>query len=272
MKSFDTSNLSKINYRLLLSTRRYLVFAAGLSLVSIIVFFSLIFPRIQSIQENRKELEQKQKQLTQSSEKLKLLLNVNQTTLFQEKERIDALLPSYKPLLPLIARMEQLSAENHVIVTSFQVSPGDLSLATDSAAARKKSTASKKQVNSNVSSLPLSLLLYGTINDLYNFLDGIDTLVPLADITGITLSSSNNIANFQEQTGIETTDPIYEAELNFEAYFYARSTPLSSQQNLPNSQLRPDLLLKLQSFQLPVATATDSAAVITGGGKINLFE
>ena len=263
----------KVNYRLLLSTRRYLFGALGLSLLTFVLFFLLLFPRIQQVQTHRQELRAYQEQLQSSTEKLSLLQNVNQTQLFQQKEKINALLPTYKPLLPLIGRLEQLSIASNVIVTSFETSPGELS--TSSGSLKKESSSARKLVQSNVDSLPLTLKLFGTISDIYRFLEGIDTLVPLADITSISLSSEQGSNPQLVASGSGTVDSstAFQAELTFQAYYYVGTPPVVSQQALPEVQLRPDLVTKLDTFQLPTPeTLENLPTTIIDGGKIDLFQ
>lgn len=263
--------IENINYRLLLSTRKYLFGAIGLSAVIFLLFFAIIFPRIQQVNLHRQELKESQQLLQVSTQKLNLLQNVNQTTLFQERDRINALLPAYKPLLPLILRLEQLSSQTNVIVTAFDVSPGELSSSTDSA--KKESTVVRQVVQPNVDSLPLSLSLYGSIDNIYRFLEGLDTLVPLADVTGISLESATGANPLATQSGEIEDATIFNSELTFQAYYYVGAVPVLTDDALPDAQLRPDLLAKLQTFQLPTVDSLQNIpSGVINGGKENLFE
>ncbi len=268
MALFEKSSQPPTNYRLLLSTRRYLFGAIGMSVLSMIIFFMIIFPRIQGAQVHRQELQLQQQRLKDSTEKLTLLQNVDQTALFQERARIEALLPASKPLLPLIARMEKLSIDTNIIVTSFEVSPGELS--TESAELKKQSTKAQETTSDTVLNLPLNLTIYGSIENIYQFLEGIDTLIPIADITGVSLATTQVSEIQSESSGV---NPVYEAKLSLQAYYYLAKPKSSSQQPLPNVQLRPDLLEKLQTFVIPEAQPSDALPPeILNGGKLDLFE
>ena len=258
----------EINYRLLLSTRRYLFIAGGMFVLSWMLFFVLVFPRIRSVQEHRMELQDAQERLRISSEKLTLLRNVDQTELFQQQDKIQALLPNSKPLLSLIGQLEKLSADTSVIVSTFDVSPGDIS--TDSAREKKQSAKAQLVDNANVSQLPLSLVINGTIDDIYRFLEGIDTLMPLADVTSISLTPL-----LDGQTEANPNPPegtVYEAEMTFQAYYFIGKAPTYRPGTLPNAQLRPDLLQKLQAFTIPDPQSLPPIPSSINGGKVDVFE
>lgn len=261
---------NQLNFKYLLNTRQYLLIAIGFATASLLVFFSLMFPSIQSLQGKRAEFADEQQKLASLEKKVSLLSNIESLSAYGEREKINTLLPSNKPLLSVIQRLELISAETGVIVSGFVVSPGDIS--TGSAEVKKKSSDAKDQT---AEKLDLQLNITGRMSNINGFLSAIETMTPLTDLTAISLAAVQRRQDLTPQDqALENTDPIFEARLSVSSYYFAKSVVQSRvDQALPDiNQFDESVLTQLQQYRVFDSAPPVSTDVIQGGGKTNLFQ
>lgn len=259
----------KYNLKYILTTRKFLLISIGLSALSLFLFFTLIFPKIQSIQEQRNVLEKEQKKLAKLESKLGILENVNSIDAFSERERIETILPSEKPLFSLLHKFEAAAAKNGVVITSFNVSPGQIS--TDSADTKKKSTAAKSKT---LEVMNLDTTVVGSITDINTFLADVDQLSPLTDVEKISFSAARGVET------VQVTDPtqkVFEAVLSLATYFYTGQPEVQVDKELPTiADLDQETLTKLAEFDIseviPNSETTEFSQDFTPENRSQLFE
>lgn len=264
----DPKKKEQKNIKLMISNRRFLFVAIVLCAMTVLIGFTVIFPKIQQIQARRSELSREQARLEKLERKNQILASVSSIDFYAEKDRINVILPSYKPLLPVIQRFENISGESNVIVSGFAVSPG--SLATASAEVKRSSTRGAT-ATSNVEGIDLELNVIGDIQNINSFLKAIDVLAPITEIKSITLATSNkrNVIAGAEQEDIQ----IYDAKLALTSFYFVGQPQAQIDRDLPEiSKFSNTLLSDIQNFQILTQVVTPTNFEISGGGKENLFE
>lgn len=236
------SKKPQLNFKYLIATRRFLLLSLMLSGVSLLVFFVIIVPRIQNVQSSITVLRTDRDKLVVLQHKLKTLENVTQIDAYQQREAINTILPSYKPLLPLMAGFEQIATEHTIIVSSFDISPGSIS--TDSSETKIQSTKLQSQT---IESMEIQTTVIGTIDNLNGFFASLDTLAPLTELTSVSLTP------LRRGVSPDDTQPQFpfEAQLAIVSYFYQDQPALSPTQKLPEiSTISQTVLPKLKDFRL----------------------
>lgn len=235
-KQDNKSGTPTFNIRYFIATRKFLLLSLGISVGCIFLFFTLTFPQIQSLQEQRQELEMESTTLSQLQSKLSILQNVNTIGAFAQRDQVEALLPSTKPLLPLLYSIDQLSTSNTVVTTEFNISPGEISVASDEAKKRSSEVESK-----TTDSLQIDLSVVGELTNLNAFLNGLDTLSPLTDVISLSIEPFTNA----QSVSIVAKEGVsyFEMRISLETYYYTGSPVVDVQQQLPDIEAFSTTLL-----------------------------
>lgn len=255
------SKKKAINFKYLLVTRKFLLISIGLSISSVLIFFALIFPKIQNIHASRQDLNTSQRKLQQLSQRLSILENVNQLDAYQNRETINDILPSYKPLLPLIAGFEQIASDNNLVISTFDVAPGEIS--TESGETVVRSTRARV---TNFDSMEITTSVIGQVENLNQFLEDVEMLAPLTEVSSINLAPLRRTV----ASGTGDNSGAFEAQLTLLTYFYTGAIGVQSGQNLPEiATISQEVLPQLQGFRL-YSTAAPSSEVFESG-RTDLF-
>jgi len=253
------------NVQHFLRARRYLAISIGISLVCIVIFFSAIFPRVQGIQTKRQTVQKEQKKLESNQQKLQILENVESIDVYAQKDRINALLPSEKPLLPLLRRLETLSGESNVIVTEFGLSPGQIS----SGSAQAKQSSKNENVVKNTQSVETKLTVLGKIGDINAFLRALNTVSPITSVSALSLKKINTRSNEQ----VADNTPVFEVTLTLQTFYFLGKVESKASQQLPSiDEIGEEVIAKIQSYTIPTVSQQVPIGPVIGGGKQDLFE
>ena len=263
----DSKNKKPTNLKYLVTTRRYLFVAIGVCVGSLLIFFTIIFPKIQDIQLHRTQMEKEQKALDQLNQKSDLLANASGLSAFQEKNRVNTVLPSVKPLLPVIHQLEAISGESGVIVSSLSLSPGEIS--TESAELKKKS--SQAQQSTEMDTLTIEMIINGSVDQINKFVSLVNTMSPITDLSTLSLSRSQSVI-FQTDADAPQ-EPRFEARLILASYFLTSQFQPQFGQILPDlSQFDETVLAKIKQFPVYQTSTTTPTILPNNIGKENLFE
>lgn len=249
-----------------LRTRKYLVIAIAFGLGAVSFFFVLMFPRVQSIQERRSELNREAKKLSVLEAKNELLANIEGTDLFADREQIHTILPSYKPLLPVIQRLEKISQENQVIVSGLTINPGIIS--TESADTKVKSSQAKDE---ELSSLTFQITVVGDIVNINRFLEAIDQLTPITDVSAITLAAATRRGATASESANDAR--VYETKLELLTYYYIGQPQIQPQAALPDvASITRSMRAEIDNFRIIPIVLPDIDTPDADTEKTSLFE
>lgn len=268
MPATNQKKNQSVNVKLFLATRKYLLGAVLVGVCICLLFFMVDFPKIQSLQQNIQVLNDEQAKLDRLQEKDTFLTNIQSVDLYAQRESIQAVLPSSKPVLPIIHRYEQAARESGIIVSEFEFKPGEI--ATQSADLRRQSTAAKQKI---VEILDVDLKLVGEINNINTFLSRLEKVAPLSDFDSIRLTQVSRRGVVPGQPA--DTIKVFEVEITFSTYYYVATPQARLEQKLPDiSVLSQQVLGELQGFQISTSDNENLPQNVPGqsGGKPNLFE
>jgi hypothetical protein len=257
-------DLTHLNWRLILETRRFLLLAIGCGVLAVGILIFGVIPQVQAALElnDQRQAENKRLQLlAKKAEDLKSVI----PTLLTKATVVNQVLPSKKPLLELMGSLSSASREANVTVTQLDLSPGSIS--TESAAAAKpvakSSTKSKGRGPSNVGNLNVDIVVEGELGNLEQFFTTMENRAPLSTITSISLSRKSAASE-----DITETDP-FEAEVTISTAYFTQSVTSAVESALPSLNEKQELLLKdLEDFILPPESQQKE---IEGGGLNDLF-
>ncbi len=266
-----TFNKTPSNIKHFIRIRQYLLISIAGAGASIILFFVFIFPRLQLIPQLRKTLSREVELRENLNKKASALKTIQTNPLYEKKDIIHGILPSSKPLLPLLYQFEQIATETEVAVIEFTVSPGELAsesseLAPDKQVQKKKS---KKIPQKDVEAIEFQLVVTGRLLDINEFLTQIDTLVPVTDMFSISLQPSRR--KMTDEIG-EVGEKMFEAELLLRSYFLSNmpSLPKISQPLTKLNASSQETLANLENL-FRLGTSQEQGREVMGG-KENLFE
>src|SRR5258708_27410900 len=153
------SPLSKITVAtimLYMKRHTYLSVAVVSWIVMIVLSVLFVVPQTQQIISESTQISLQQQKLADATTKVAFLQSLSAQDLQSQKTLLQTVLPSQKPVTPLISSMEQLAQDAGVTLKNFELNPG--SVATNSAAS---TTSITKGFVPGVASLQLKLELQG---------------------------------------------------------------------------------------------------------------
>lgn len=258
----------QFNYRYFLQTRQYLVVTLALAGISLLLGILFLFPGVGKFQELRSEQAKETSALNTLVNKRQTLENVESTNLYSLKDRINTILPSNKPVLPLVREIERVSGETGVIISEFGVAPGEISTVSAEQKAQSSSTRPRLIQNKDYDGIQTELVLIGKIDSINAFLKGLNQITPLTQTTQLALKSANQKL---ASGSAEPVNNVFEASLTLTSYFFL-GQPITAGQTLPSDvKFDPQIEAQISNFRFPVASDGQQLQ-IEDGGKENLFQ
>lgn len=257
-------SMPEMSLRQFIRSRRYLLIAVLSWIAMIILLFSVIVPQFQEIQYIQGRYSTEQKTLEQLRNKLQFLDAFDLEGFRQQNDRINTILPSSKPFLPLLHALKSLANEQGVIFSGLEWSIG--LVASESAQPQPDqptaTTRGGTQQEESLSKMELEMKILGTTDRLNLYFEAMTRMAPVIETDTVSLSPK-----FQIQEGV------YEASLKLTA-FYA---PLISLRGVvtgdkPLPKLSNDENAYIQSLQGYRVYVEDLSSVeATASGRTNPF-
>ncbi len=218
---------SDTNLKLFVNTRRYLLYAIVLIWTIAGLSFFVIKPRVESVFELRKDLAHKNDHYQALIRKINELKQIEISQQFQQKEKVDEVLPSHKPVLELLFNLGQAMHETNVFISDLEVSPGEIEEAdaetkTDQPVAAKTSTSARQN---NYEALSLELIASGRRNNVDNFLELVERISPFTSIIELSIKDISRR---------ETDGSVTEAQLLLHSYYYTQTISADIEDELPS--------------------------------------
>ena len=257
-------SMPEMSLRQFVRSRRYLLIAVISWIAMIILLFSVIIPQSQEIQYIQGRYSTEQKTLEQLRNKLQFLDAFDLEGFQQQNDRINTILPSSKPFLPLLHALKSLANEQGVIFSGLEWSIG--LVASESAQPQSdQQVASARggaQPEESLSKMELEMKILGTTDRLNSYFEAMTRMAPVIETDTVSLSPK-----FQIQEGV------YEASLKLTA-FYA---PLISLRGVvtgdkPLPKLSNDENAYTQTLQNYRVYVEDQSSIeATSSGRVNPF-
>lgn len=262
MKIDSSLSLQDLSLQYLLQTRRYLVFAVGFTVVAVATAAFIFFIQYPQDQTLWQTLQTEKNQVVVLQQKAATLEDTTFIAQADNRQKIDILLPSKKPLLQLLNNTGQAARDAQVILVAIETSPGRI--ASGSAQLQTNinqfapETVTTKVNGVNV--LTIGLTVNGTLPQINAFVKNIEQIAPISDITHLEL---------QPQSDPSGRTDLYQAKMKIASSFSTQPVTVDADAPLPQIQTdQEDFLNHLDTFQF-IAEAPQST--IEGGGLNNLF-
>lgn len=231
--------------------QRLLFQIAGLLLLLVFFVRPMTFRLIGNL-ETRKQMRQK---LARLEIKLSVLEGIDQVLIEDRAKRMEAVFPSVKPVVTLMASLSQLAAEHNLSFGGVSLSPGSLTRA--AAQAQDKSKAAD-----NLYDLRFGFEIGGDFDHISRFMVALENTAPLMKIEEVGLSIKTNPLFDREET-------LVVANIKVAAYYQAPPDSIGSVEKpvVLLSRDEEELLNRLLAFKVypPILPQVES-------GKENLFE
>jgi Tfp pilus assembly protein PilO len=277
-------DLQHINLKALMTNRRYLLMAGTIVALTILMIIGAIVPQILGSLETYTQIQQQAQKLQALQTKAQALDQIRDLQQ-EDRSKVDQALPSEKPLLQLITAINTVAQQAQVSVSEVQLSPGKISTSSAGANAGTSSLAASSSAQSRTASvvaaatsktsipgaekLTVGLKVSGSLAQINQFIQDIEKVAPITDVTSIQLSTGSRSTSVIASSESASPASSFQAKLQLSTYFFTQSIAATIEAPLPKVGAREqDLLANLNSFIFPVFQKQQQ---LQGGGLQDLF-
>lgn len=254
----------KNNIRYIYNTRKYLVWAGFLGLLTFVLFLTSLTPQINSISNLYNDLIKENKRLAQLKIKVAQLTDSANSLIVTNSDKVNQALPSKKPLLELLTTLNKVGNDTFVSFDDISLSPGKISTeSAETTTTNKNKAHSKSTPASKYETMELDVTVTGKINDVNKFLREIEEIAPFSTVTAMSLNekTSNTIE--------KPLESLFEAKITITTYFFTKDVVARIDTTLPELTVaQREIIDTLQNFTY---ITVDEQYQIEGGGLENLF-
>lgn len=169
----------EVNYRLFWNTRKEMVLAILLFIISALILWLGIIAQIEPLTKDLTALRKAQDELTKFTQKANQLTQIVLDQTFRNASEVDQVLPSHKPLLELLNNLNSVATVSQVVIRNFSLTPGDIS------ENLQVKLSSRQQAYDY---LDLTFSVSGELGRIQNFLTMIEQVTPISTITSIAIN------------------------------------------------------------------------------------
>jgi len=222
-----------LNFKLLINTRKQLIIAIIMIWGTVGLIFFAIKPQIEAAFLTNQMLDEEKDQHQRITRKLEELKQIAVSDQFQQKEQVDRVLPSHKPVLELLFNLHQAVQLSKVRTTNLQINPGEIATPSaeldllESGTTRRADESASNRRSRRFSNLELSLTVQGTSDNVDEFLDLVEKITPFTSIIEL---------NIRGTRGNDQDDPtgVAEAEMKLHSYYYTQVITTNIDDSLPS--------------------------------------
>jgi len=249
--------MDKINLRILLSTRQFLLYTVGLGAIILILVSALLIPQAQVAYETFTEIQIEKPKTDKLTKKLSSLESITATAEFAQIDVVEKALPSKKPVLELLTGLSSVSQNTGVNIDKFDITPG--LVATDEATVQELSKGIKPY-----ESLIVELEVSGSFKQVQDFIIQVERFSPFTTVTQMDLSG------VLDESKAADVDQRFRAVLTTETYFFTQAIAVKIDTPLPLIAAPEQSVLSALAAFSP--TNLQEQTEVTGGGLDDLFK
>lgn len=249
--------VDKLNIRILMSTRQYMLYTVGLGALLLILAFALFIPQSQEAYATFSKIQKERPNTEKLDQKLAALNSIPATAEYAQIEIVEKALPSRKPVLELLTSLSTVSQNTSVVIESFDVSPG--LVATDEASLKSAAKSDK-----SYDSLKVNLEISGTFKQVQDFIIQVERVSPFTTVTQMDLSGELNEAKTAD------AEQKFKAKLVTETYFFTQSIAVRVESPLPIIAAQEQTVLSALAAFAPINVPIQTE--VRGGGSDDLFK
>lgn len=257
---------TNLNLQFLITNRRYLVLSVLSGLISVFILFSGIVPRINELQTLRQDLQDGQDKLNLLRQKMTDFENIEAREAYSSLDTVNKILPSKKPLLELLASLNQMANKNRVSFLDLSLSPGEIAsqsadFLNDAKKSNKKSQKTSPNSGKGYDTMNIELEISGLFSDVQEFFIDLERMAPLTTISSLSLDVKTDDI-------IQDSDQV-QAKLVLVTYFFTQSITAKLDSPLPDiGKKERDIITEIEGYSLPQAY---NQTQIEGGGFSDPF-
>ncbi|MBW7955925.1 hypothetical protein H3C66_04290 [Patescibacteria group bacterium] len=273
------AQLKQLNYRRLIYVRRYLIISVVMIIVAVCIALFAILPQVEQILSTRGMINTENTTLQNLRRKIQGLAQVNDLEEYANRDKVDQALPFQKPLLPVLETARRVSLQTNARIINIETTPGRLaSISAQQAATAQGVNASgaaqavSTQVTAQRYDLPvdtvhgvdkmdIEVTIQGTLQQISNYISGIESSTPITSVTEIRLSDLARPVN---------APPEFTANLRLSSYYFTRAIEVAIDAPLPETGARERAFLQ-QLENYTVGATNAQSATVEGGGQVDLF-
>ncbi|MEA2056126.1 MAG: hypothetical protein U9O78_00190 [Patescibacteria group bacterium] len=218
------------NIKLFLLNRKFLVLTIALVWTSFALIFFVIKPQISQLVQNTEQIDENRSHLKNLQQKLVELKQIRLSAEFEKKDTVDEVLPSHKPLLELLANLNQAAEVTKVSFTNFEISPGKV-------ASPGAEIVPIDQTKTGYDSLELKLSVAGLETNVEEFLNIVEKIAPISTITELSIRrDKNNREETESEVSSSSSGPtvrVSSANMLLSTYYYTRTISTTLSKKLP---------------------------------------
>lgn len=261
MKNIELNfDLKNFNLQRFVFVRRYLMMGLGMLLVGLLLVVFAIAPQIQRSTELNFLTKKDAELLRQLQQKVRELNEVEDLQAYANSQKVELALPSEKPLLQLLSSMSYVAQDSKVTLSDIQTNPGRIASASTTVVAPPPGTPALDLQQTGLGALPtlnLELNVRGQIDNIYDFLDKIERVTPITQVTGLKLSR------------VAPNQDLYVCKLTLSTYYFTQPIYVTIDAPLPEvGSAEQNFLNQLDTFIFPDFQRQQQ---IQGGGSSDLF-
>lgn len=206
---------------------------------------TILKPKLSDLLETRRDLAKQKRDLAQLTQKVAILEGYDQNELQTRTDQINKVLPREKDGPLILATIRTLVSDYNLELSSLTIEVGEI--ATESAESKRKEEL--------VPSLAIQLSISGGIENLYDFLEAIESTAPLMRIDTISIAREGSTA---------------ESKIQLFSYYLAEPKDIGKvgRQIVPITPEEEEVYQELSRYQ-PTSVGTELPYV--GSGKENPF-
>ncbi|MBD3279534.1 MAG: hypothetical protein GF390_02370 [Candidatus Pacebacteria bacterium] len=252
-------NAKHLNWRLILTTRRYLILAVGFAITAVLILVLAIYPQTQSVLDLNSKLSKDKKYLQKLERKALELEQLKVSPEFSQADKVDETLPTHKPLLEMLNALNTIAVQTEVAITEFELNPGEIASPGSELAGSQSKT--KSHSKTKYDNLEMEMKVAGQLTNVEEFLSLLERVTPLTTIIDLSLNRKKNAQD--QYTGY------VEAELTVQSYFYAPTIKTTIDSPVPViDDQEKEIFQQILDYR---PNTLETQTEIKGGGSEDLF-
>lgn len=255
--------VDKINIRILMTTRQYLLYTVALGCLIMLLVGVLLIPQGQEAYDTFNKIQKEKPNTEVLTKKLASLDSITSTAEYAQIEVVDKALPSKKPVLELLTSLSTVSNNTGVVIQAFDLSPGLVSTQ-EAALLNKTESRSAPASNKAYESLRVNVEVAGTFQQVQDFIIQVERVSPFSTVTQM------DLAGVLDEETAPDEEQLFKAVLMTETYYFTQPISVRIETPLPIIAAKEQSVLAALAAFAPINVLEQTE--VRGGGLEDLFK
>ena len=216
-------SLQGIQLESFMRQRRNVAITIGLVVLSVGLTLLVTVPQGLNIKQLTDELSEEKELLSTLETKKSKLLEIKESNIFNQKEKIEEVLPSNKPIQELLINLDAISVEAQIAIIEYLSNPGAIA----SASAGRQVQVEKSKDEEDSQSIKLETIIVGELANIQKFFILIERISPLTSVSDL---------NLEYVSSADNTALMTEASITLDTYYFNKAIKTKTETPLPEIQ------------------------------------